>query len=213
MKIPSPYIINKNRNKYLITVLVFLFYNGSFFAQSFDTIPPSSQQITTLSSPNSDTIPTKISKHPPMRALLFSAVLPGLGQAYNKKYWKIPIIYAGLGGLGYLIYYENNRYQGYRKAYIMQVDGNPYTQGIYGGTSNASTLEIGKNYYRRNLDLACVGLFVWYALNLVDATVDAHLFKFDVSDNLSMNWQPDFQFSAMNGFKTSSFGLKLQVKL
>jgi len=200
----------------LVTVLVFLFYNGSFFAQSFDTIPPSSLQnamTRSTTNHNSDTMPVKTLKHPPMRALLFSALLPGLGQAYNKKYWKIPIIYAGLGGIGYLIYYENSKYQGYRKAYIMQVDGNPYTQGIYAGTSNAPTLEIGKNYYRRNLDLACVGLFAWYALNLVDATVDAHLFKFDVSDNLSLHWQPDFQFSAMNGIKTTSFGLKLQVKL
>ena len=56
-------------------------------------------------------------------------------------------------------------------------------------------------------------MFVWYALNLVDATVDAHLFRFDVSDNLSMNWQPDFQFSAMNGQRTASVGLKFQVKL
>ena len=134
MKKPIQYDSNKKRNKYLLTVLVFLFYSGPFYAQSFDTIPPTGAPKTTTNSTSfrtGDTLAPKINKHPPMKALLFSAVLPGLGQAYNKKYWKIPIIYAGLGGLGYLIYYENSKYQGYHKAYIMQVDGNPYTQGIY----------------------------------------------------------------------------------
>lgn len=210
------YDLKKILNKCNIIVLVFLFYGSLCCAQlSSDSVAtksrPDSIQATKSTS---DTSAQKIKHHSANKALLLSAVLPGLGQAYNKKYWKIPIVYAGIASLGYLIYYQNSRYQGYRNAYIYQVDGNPYTLGVYNGSSNPTSLETGKNFYRRNLDLACVGMFVWYALNLVDATVDGHLYSFDVSDKLTMKLQPDFNFMALtNGGKAMSVGIKFQVKL
>ncbi len=217
MRIAIQYHFKNILNKYSIIVLVFLFYSACAIAQkSADSSTQIISSIDTLASKIfvADSSQQKVKHHSATKALLFSAILPGLGQAYNKKYWKIPIVYAGIAGLGYLIYYENSKYQGYRNAYIYQVDGNPYTQGIYNGTSNIGSLETGKNYYRRNLDLACVGMFVWYALNLVDATVDGHLFSFDVSDKLTMKIQPDFNYMALsNGGRAASVGIKFQVKL
>lgn len=161
-----------------------------------------------------DSSKVKVRHHSPKMALLLSAVLPGLGQAYNKKYWKIPIIYAGLGGLSYLIYFEDNKYQCYRNAYIYQVDGDPLTKGICNGRSDVTTLETLKNYYRRNRDLAISGMALWYALNLVDAVVDGHLYHFDVSDNISLNWRPDGGYSSFGNQHPSAYvGLKLTLHL
>jgi len=164
-----------------------------------------------------DTLPTTKAarNHSPKLALLFSAVLPGLGQAYNHKYWKIPIIYAGIGGLGYLIYFENAKYVNFRNAYILQVDGNPLTHGSAEGRTDVGSLETLKNYYKRNRDMAASFLAVWYALNLVDATVDGHLFKFDVSDKLSFHWQPQAGWLAGNNYGSPSLyaGIKFDIKL
>lgn len=131
-------------------------------------------------------------KHKPVRALWMSAVLPGLGQAYNKKYWKIPIVYAGFGGLGYAIYYTSHNYNLARTAYRVQVGTTPANghNGSYNGITDAATLKVYRDYHKRNLTIACAFTAVWYALNLVDAVVDAHLFSFNVNDKLSAHWSP-----------------------
>ncbi len=187
-------------------------------AQKIDTSAIKSDSVISKISTISDTNSTKkVAYHRPLKAFLFSAVLPGLGQAYNKKYWKIPIIYAGLGVASYFLYQQNKLYQGFRKAYIMKVDGDPYTDGVYvlnktKYTSEAS-LQEAKNYYRRNIDLISALMAVWYGLNLVDAVVDAHLFHFDVSDNLSLEIRPDMnQFQASNK-NVTTFGLKIKLNM
>jgi hypothetical protein len=129
-------------------------------------------------------------RHSPLKASLFSAALPGLGQGYNKKYWKIPIVYAGFAGLGYAVYYTASNFQGYRNAYRLQVDEDPNTIGSYKGVQDAATLKSYRDYFKRNLDISAICMSVWYVLNIVDAAVDAHLFEWNMSDDLSMRVEP-----------------------
>lgn len=142
--------------------------------------------------------------HSPRKASIYSALLPGLGQAYNKKYWKIPLIYAGFGALGYFIHWNNNNYQTIKIAYNDFTDSDPSTNS-YVDLDGAQYYNLNKepditnfkkalvkqqDYYRRNRDLLIISTIAFYGLNIIDASVDAHFFDFDISDDLSLNWQP-----------------------
>ncbi len=160
-----------------------------------------------------DTIPDRKVKpveeevHSPRKATIYSAILPGLGQAYNKKYWKIPLIYAGFGAIGYFINWNNDNYQFNKKAYEHLTDDNPDTNIFmeieaveYYDLDNATHFSNFKDglvkrqdYYRRNRDLLIIGFVGFYGLNIIDASVDAHLFNFDISDDLTMNWEPSMR--------------------
>ena len=145
--------------------------------------------------------------HSPKRATIYSAILPGLGQAYNKKYWKIPIIYAGFGTIGYFIGWNNKYYNTYKLAYSDLTDDDETTNSYldleatqYYDLENPtdynnfkSGLSKQQDYYRRNRDLLIISIVGFYGLNLIDASVDAHLFDFDISEDLSLNWQPSVQ--------------------
>lgn len=124
----------------------------------------------------------------PRKASIMSAILPGLGQAYNRKYWKVPVIYAGLGGLGYMFVANHQEYSFYRKHLIAENDENPATMNetIY----SSEQLKEQKVYYKRYRDLAAIGVGLLYVINIIDANVDAHLRTFDVSDDLSLRISP-----------------------
>jgi hypothetical protein len=133
-----------------------------------------------------------VPKHSPRKATLYSMALPGLGQAYNKKYWKIPIIYVGFGTLAYFIHTNNKQYVDFKAAYKYRADTtNPYPVGNpYVDKYNVSQCLEGQNYYRRNLEVSIMFTAVLYILNVVDAVVDAHFFDFNVSDDLTLHMQP-----------------------
>lgn len=128
-------------------------------------------------------------EHSPQKASLYSAVLPGLGQAYNKKYWKIPIIYVGFGGLTYLAVSNTNDYRDFRDAYIYRTDGDSTTIDNYPDYTIDNLITL-KNQYRKNLERAYIGMAILYILNIVDASVDAHLYDFSVSDDLALKIEP-----------------------
>lgn len=145
--------------------------------------------------------------HSPKKATLYSAILPGLGQAYNKKWWKIPIIYAGFGTIGYFIGWNNDNYQFNREAYqhltdddentnlFMEIEAVKYYD-LNDPTSRnnfADGLLRQQDYYRRNRDLLFITMLGFYGLQIIDASVDAHLFNFDISDDLTLDWQPQMQ--------------------
>lgn len=147
----------------------------------------------------------------PRRASIMSACLPGLGQAFNKKVWKIPIIYAGLGGFGYMFVVNNKQYNYYRNNLIREADGDPATLNTT--RYDQSQLQIQKITYRKRRDVAAVGIVIIYILNIVDANVDAHLKTFDVSDDLSFRiepWQSSYYIG--NGVRTAA-GLSLKLNL
>lgn len=147
-------------------------------------------------------------KHSPKLAATFSAVLPGLGQAYNKKYWKIPIVYAGIGTLAYLSIRNNNYYQDFKTAYknLYETNPNGYYY-MYNTSFTLSGLDAGKNYYRRYRDMYAIFTVGVYVLNIVDAAVDGYLYDFDVSDDLSLKIQPDLMPLAQNN--TWGAGVKI----
>lgn len=129
-------------------------------------------------------------KHSPQRATIYSALLPGLGQAYNKKYWKIPIIYAGFAALTYTYIFSDGKYSDFLNEFTFRnTKDSSHFNPSFAEYSNDNILEL-KNAYQKDRELCLIGIVVLYALNIIDATVDGHLFAFDVSDNLSMNIEP-----------------------
>ena len=118
----------------------------------------------------------------PAKAAFYSAVFPGLGQAYNKKYWKIPLVYAGIGAGLYYYKINNTKYNNYREAYKRRLEG--YRDDNYQYLDD-SRLITAQQFYQRNRDLSLFVAVAFYALNIVDANIDAHLKQFNVNDKLS----------------------------
>jgi len=141
----------------------------------------------------------------PSKAAFYSAVLPGLGQAYNKKYWKIPIVYAALG-TGIYFYADNNKkYHRFRNEYKKRLNGTADLNDPYFKNLDNNKLIEGQRFYQRNRDLSALITAGLYILNIVDANVDAHLMQFNVNEDLSI--RPDYNQNEMN-YK-HSFGLTL----
>jgi hypothetical protein len=128
----------------------------------------------------------KDSIHSPKKAALYSALLPGLGQGYNRKYWKIPIVYAGLGGSAYMFISNRKHYIDYRDAIEMRLDNDPTTIDPYIDLYTIDQLTYYKDYYRRNLEISVIAFVGVYLINILDAVVDAHLYGFSIDTDLSM---------------------------
>lgn len=138
----------------------------------------------------------------PNRAVWMSALFPGLGQIYNRRYWKLPIIVGGFMGLGYATTWNNRQFQDYSQGYRDLLDSDPSTNSYMNffppNTSESDldkewltrTMKSRKDYYRRNRDLCIICVVALYLICMVDAYVDASLAHFDISPNLSMDVQP-----------------------
>lgn len=144
--------------------------------------------------------------HSPKKAWILSAVLPGAGQIYNKKYWKAPIVWGGLAVAGYYLNDNLKQLNLYRDAYVAETDGNPETINDTG--LNQTLLLDRIDTYKTWRDWSYIALAAVYILNIVDANVDAHLFYFDVSEDISMNFAPYF-----NPMANRSAGVSLMLKL
>lgn len=134
--------------------------------------------------------------HSPGKAALYSALLPGAGQAYNRKYWKIPIAWAGLGLSYYFIQRNTTEYDRYKTAYIAAADNDPGTIDEFNGAYSAASLLNVADTYRRWRDLSYISLGLVYILNIMDATVDAYFVRFDVNPDLSMALGPGVSTAA-----------------
>ena len=132
--------------------------------------------------------PDSVSTHSVRGATLRSAVLPGWGQIYNKKVWKAPIIWGGMGTCIYFINDNITQVNRFKTALIAEADSDPTTLNTTGYSQ--SQLENLLETYTRWRDLAFMSLGLVYLLNVVDAHVDAHLFYFDVGDDLTVHWHP-----------------------
>jgi len=143
----------------------------------------------------------------PAKAAFYSAVLPGLGQAYNKKYWKIPIVYAALG-TGVYFYIDNNKqYNRVRDAYKRRLagfDDDEFKERF----TNDGLIEAQKTF-RRNKELSLLVTLGLYALNIIDANVDAHLLQYNVDDNLS--FKPHYKIDELDN--KGRVGLTMHLKL
>lgn len=119
----------------------------------------------------------------PAKAAFYSAILPGLGQAYNKKYWKIPLVYGAIGTSLYFYIDNNKKYHDYRDAYKRRLEG--YNNDEYKFLDD-SRLIAGQKFYQRNRDLSALFVVGFYVLNIIDANVDAALIQFNVNERLSL---------------------------
>ncbi|KOS08421.1 hypothetical protein AM493_19000 [Flavobacterium akiainvivens] len=121
----------------------------------------------------------------PSKAAFYSAVIPGLGQVYNKKYWKVPLVFGGMGLSIYYYAFNNKEYHRYRDAYKDRLAGRQ-VEGVLAGIDNDRLLR-GQRFYQRNRDLSALCIAGVYVLNIIDANVDAHLKQFNVNENLSFS--------------------------
>jgi hypothetical protein len=126
--------------------------------------------------------------HSVRKATILAAVIPGAGQAYNRKYWKIPIVYVGLTVAGYALFSNQRNYRDSKNNYIALTDTLESTVNQSG--KSASELLSDIDGYRRYRDISVLGLLAWHGLTILDANVDAHFFNWDVSDDLSLQIRP-----------------------
>jgi hypothetical protein len=129
-------------------------------------------------------------RYVPRKALLYSAVLPGMGQVYNKKYWKLPIVYGGFYMLTYVAFAYNDLYNEYKNELFAKIR-DPSYQAQYNYTEEQ--LRSATEFYRRQRDFFLILDGVWYLLQLVDAHVDAHLREFDLNPQLKVSLGPAIQ--------------------
>lgn len=161
-------------NKIVFISLLF-FVSGNLFSQ--DKTDAVLIVKDTLKSNNIDPLT-------PAKAAFYSAVLPGLGQAYNKKYWKIPIVYAAIGTSLYFYIDSNKKYNLYRDAYKRRLEG--YTDDQFQQyIPDNSRLIAAQKFYQRNRDFSALFIVGFYVLNIIEANVDAALMQFNVNENLS----------------------------
>ena len=209
--------------KIFSTLFLFLILSGSYSA--FSQMKEKNTEISAVDS-------SLLESHSPTKASLYSAIFPGLGQIYNRKYWKLPIVYAGFGALGYAVTFNQTNFSKYKNAYIDFTDELPETQSyldVISGSLNpadfdpvlhpdtydsqqakwfSEQLDHNMDYYRRNRDLSYIGLVGLYLLNIVDATVDAHLFDYDISNDLSMKIEPRLMYTGRN---MNTLGLQISI--
>ncbi len=131
----------------------------------------------------------------PRKASMYSAVLPGMGQIYNRKYWKVPLVYGGFAALTWYTMFAHDEFVRYRNALNFRTDGNPETIDEFADDLRYTNdiLTRFKDYYRRQRDRTIIWTTLFYAINIIDATVDAHMFEFDVSEDLGMKIGPSFR--------------------
>lgn len=168
--------------------------------------------------------PNSVFKPNPRKAVIYSAIFPGLGQVYNRKYWKLPILYGGFVGFTYAITWNNRYYQTYFEWHRSLIDGDPNTNEWHNGLPYGQTPQNvdqkwlegvysdRKDYYRYYRDFSFIGAVALYLLGVVDAYVDAQLFDFDISPDLSMRVQPTLiQEDVRPNYLGSSYGLQWSV--
>jgi hypothetical protein len=148
----------------------------------------------------------QIKKHDPKTASCL-AIIPGAGQIYNKKYWKLPIVYAGLGATSFLIYYYADLTSLYRREYVARMNNETGKQfSKLKDVSIENVLEL-RNFYRRNMEICIGACAIVYVLSILDACVDAHLFYYDVSEDLSLGIKPKINYNPINGVAAPGVGL------
>jgi hypothetical protein len=184
-----------NQSKIIIGIFLFVFYNA--FAQK-------SNESKSILLKDTAAFSKKINPLAPARAGFYSAILPGLGQAYNKKYWKIPLVYGALGAGVYLYVNNNRQFDKFRAEYRSRLAGN---DRIDFSQFSTETLITGQRVFKRNRDLSLLFCVAMYALNIVDANVDAHLMQFNVNDNLS--FKPDLIINPTDFRQSGGISMKL----
>lgn len=186
--------------------------------------------LITCAGQTTDTVPArkeKVKRYTiePLRSTMYAAALPGLGQIYNRKYWKVPFVYAGFGAMGYFVTVNTKSYNKFISAYqdfndivpetdsyislldeLVGIDPKEYDPVLYPKDAKPSstewvktTLTNGVDYYRKYRDLSYIGIAAWYILTIIDAHVDASLFDYDITDDLKASVIPmNFNYTGVS---------------
>lgn len=166
--------------------MIKIVFIGLFIFLSGNTIVFSQEKTTSVLSAKDTVKSNDIDPLTPAKAAFYSAILPGLGQAYNKKYWKIPLVYGAIGVSLYYYVDSAQKYNQYRNAYKRRLEGFTDDEFSY---LDKDRLIVGQKFYQRNRDLSALFVVGFYVLNIIDANVDAALIQFNVNENLSL--RPD----------------------
>lgn len=193
--------------RFLIFVLCCLAFRC--IAQDTTAVKPVQVEVESkdsLITQSKDTVLLKsyASRYDPRKALLYAAVLPGLGQIYTKKYWKLPLVYGGMGFIGYNISIYEKYYTKYKLQLFQVIDGNT-------NASNYSEDQLRNivNRAQRERDFMIILMGGVYLLQMVDAHVDAHLKEFDLNPNLQVKVEPTMSYNPVTGI-TSGFSMVLK---
>ena len=186
--------------------LLILLILASFGSMAQDTLILKQEPV--------ETVMVKNKQHDPKKAT-YLALIPGAGQAYNHKYWKMPIVYAGFGTTIYFAITNGSDYRLYRDAYDYKTGINTHVsqeainESVKYTEDNLITL---RDYYRGNMELSWILTAAWYIIQIIDANVDAHFFYYDVGDDLTLQIEP--QFNTINEFNYgygNNIGLSLKL--
>jgi len=216
----SRQIPSSHKVRGLCFVFVFL---GIFTLVSRNTV--SAQDTVSSALKPVPAIPLKT--HSPRKATILAMVLPGSGQVYNHKYWKVPIVYAGFGAMIYVVNKNTRYYRELKDAYdyvsvtmktiyppspvnIFPYPAPPNDWAKKGYTEDQ--LKQGVEVYRRNLELSYIFTGVWYILTVVDAVVDAHFYSYDINDDLTLQVKPWIPSTATNTAPGFSGGINLSLR-
>ncbi|MDO6472239.1 DUF5683 domain-containing protein [Maribacter sp. 1_MG-2023] len=211
------------RNYFLLFSTLLLFINLSFSQEEQDYIPKT--EIDSVQSDLAkngfiikDSVSFKKAKKEfnplaPSKAAFYSAILPGMGQIYNKRYWKAPIVWGAIGGSAYMYIYNNDQYQRFRTAFKRRQAG--FTDDEFNGEGalplfDEDDLEYQQERFQRDRDLWLVAAIALYALNIVDANVDAHLKQFNIDDDLSIDFEPYLDVNQVTN--SPNYGMALIIK-
>jgi hypothetical protein len=200
-----------------------------YLCKAQETIEPKTQQVDSLKTDlkrdnvvvMDSLIMTKEAINPlaPSKAAFYSTVVPGLGQIYNKQYWKAPIVWGALGGSIYMYTFNNDNYQRFRTAFKRRQAGftddefydlNGDNEPGQAPDFDVDDLENQQERFQEDRDLWLVACIVIYALNIIDANVTAHLKQFNVDDNLSLDFQPYLDMNPITN--NPNYGMALTVK-
>jgi hypothetical protein len=130
---------------------------------------------------------------PNPKTATYLALFPGLGQIYNRKYWKLPIVYAGFGVIGYFAFSNRDYYLQYKDAYTCKVNLGDDCEDPLAQNYTAQNLQTIRDGYRRNMELSFIIMGVWYILQMLDATVDAHLYYWEIDETTTLHVMPNIE--------------------
>ena len=200
----------------ILLVAVFFFIYNKSFSQTDSLQENGKARVLSL-----DTTATiKVDKkHSPYKATLYAALIPGAGQLYNKQYWKLPLVYAGVGIFAYFISSNNTQYLLYNDL-LTELNRNPnvvpitFPARFQGHDANSVTnnVKVNLNQFRRYRDLSIIMSAAFYALTIVDANVFAHLKTFDLSNDLSLRVKPSLTMPGQYSIASVGVGLQLKIK-
>ena len=217
----------RNRFAFILFLILFVVVgSASASTVSVDSVSVSEKHVKAESASleQNDYVSTSTFKPDAQKSVWLAAIVPGLGQIYNRQYWKVPIVYAGTLGLVYGITWNDRMYVDYRKGYIDLMDKDPNTnyfeyllpEGVSLNSSNSSyytrVIKTKLDNYRRNRDLCIIATAVFYLLTIVDAYVDAQMFDYDISPDLSLEVLPTVIAPSSSYEQDSSVGLSCKLK-